>query len=369
MNKITEQQFYDLLSLKLSGDATAKELALLEEQLLLNPQWQFLYDQMMSPHTPLTDEEHTQQAFAAHIVRMQLQGKLGEVTEDKIDLNNESKKAVRRPLYRRLALAGLAAASIGGAIYFTAFHRSANSATAVSEIATRKGSKSNIKLPDGTEVWLNADSKLTYNENFIGSTREVTLTGEAFFDVVHDTAHPFIIHTGNASIRVLGTAFNVRNYPRESSIETTLMRGRIEVSFADRPNEKLILKPLEKLIVSKDTDSLSNAVPAECSQTSTTVHPADKVILTSVTYSATDSLIAETSWVDDKMVFVNQPLEKIAEELERHFAVTIVFKDPKVRKYRYTGVFNNESIEKVLQIIELSKPISYESDGKTIFIH
>lgn len=379
MNKITEQQFYDLLSLKLSGDATTSELTLLQEQLLLHPEWQFLYDQMMQPPTPLTDEERTEQAFAAHVVKMQLQGKLDSGINAPIgystapegsdypgsDYQVAAYPPTKKIHYRKLIFGGLAAAAVAAVIFLMVAHRQSGARSgALSEIATSKGSKSNIKLPDGTEVWLNADSKLSYPENFVGSTREVTLIGEAYFDVVHDTAHPFIIHAGKARILVLGTAFNVRNYPQEKSIETTLMRGKVEVTFTDRPNEQLILKPLEKLIVEKEPDSISSVAGHH----QTYLHPAEKVVLTSVTYSATDSIIAETSWVNDKMVFVNEPFEKIAEDLERHFAVTIIFKSPVVKTYRYTGVFSNESIDKIFHILDLSKKINYAIRDKKIII-
>jgi ferric-dicitrate binding protein FerR (iron transport regulator) len=367
MNKITEQQFYDLLSLKLSGDATARELELLQEQLLLNPQWQFLYDQMMRPYTHLTDVDLTHQAFAAHFVKMQLQGKLKDsyapVLENLVPVPEN--QPAERPLNRKLAFAGVAAASIIGVVFLLVVHQRAapSSAASLNEIATKKGSKSNIKLPDGTEVWLNADSKLSYKENFSGNTREVMLVGEAYFDVARDISHPFIIHTGKASIRVLGTVFNVRNYPQEKSIETTLMHGKIEVSYSDLPKEKIILQPFQKLIVMKEIDEA-----AKSTGKNSAIYPAKKVELTSVTYSSTDSLIAETSWLDDKMVFVNQPLEKIAQELERHFAVTILFENPRVKGYRYTGVFSNESIDKILQILQLSKNITYTIHDKKIII-
>lgn len=118
-------------------------------------------------------------------------------------------------------------------------------------------------------------------------------------------------------------------------------------------------KPFQKLIVMKEIDEA-----AKSTGKNSAIYPAKKVELTSVTYSSTDSLIAETSWLDDKMVFVNQPLEKIAQELERHFAVTILFENPRVKGYRYTGVFSNESIDKILQILQLSKNITYTVHDK-----
>jgi transmembrane sensor len=363
MNKITEQQFYDLLSLKLSGDATAADLALLQQQLTLNPQWQFLYDQMMQPHTPVSNHEHTEQAFAAHLVKMQLQGKMEKTEDDNSEIAAETVYPARRAFYRRLTYGLLAAASVVAIFFFTGtyppFSPEKKSNASHNEIVTKKGSRSNVKLPDGTQVWLNADSKISYAENFIGSSREVKLTGEAYFDVAHDSLHPFIIHTGKASIRVLGTAFNVRNYPQDDKLETTLMRGKIEVTITDRPEVKLIMKPLEKLVLSKTTGLTE---PVNTRQNN------NDILLTSVTYTGTDSAVAETSWLDDKLVFINQPLAKIAEELQRYYSVAISFEDPLVKEYRYTGTFNDVSIEKVMQIIQLSKKINYKINGKQILI-
>ena len=98
-------------------------------------------------------------------------------------------------------------------------------------------------------AWLNADSKLTYDENFRGDYREVSLEGEAFFDVVKDKTRPFIIHTKTLDIRVLGTAFNVSAYESEKNTETALFRGSVEVTLHNNPEKKIVLKPNEKLMV------------------------------------------------------------------------------------------------------------------------
>src|SRR4029078_631833 len=98
-------------------------------------------------------------------------------------------------------------------------------------VSTKRGSKSKVQLPDGTQVWLNADSRIAYNEKFQGNLREVTLEGEAYFDVVRDEKRPFVIHTAAIDIKVLGTAFNVRSYANEKNTETSLIRGSIEVTL------------------------------------------------------------------------------------------------------------------------------------------
>ena len=145
-------------------------------------------------------------------------------------------------------------------------------------------------------------------------------------------------------------------------MEATLIKGKIEVTLTDRPDEKIIIHPQEKIIISKESSLAVNAKR----QTINNIPAVRNVILTTVTFK--DTLIAETGWMKDKMVFVNQPLEKIAEELERKFAVTIIFKNDKVKEYRYTGVFEKETLAEIFQIIRLSRKINYTIDDKIITI-
>ena len=355
MSTISENQFYNLLSLKLSGDADKEQLELLQQQLEVNPQWQFLYDQMMKSGEAYA-KDNIEQSYAAHIVKMQLQGKLeaAPVVEQ---------AEVSKNLFKRVFFAVAVAACIIGFSFFVYFKimEKDHVKNSLNEVATKRGSKSFIKLPDGTQVWLNADSKLTFTENFGDKTREVSLNGEAFFDVFHDAEHPFIIHTGKADVKVLGTTFNIRNYAVDKTMEATLIKGKIEVTLTDRPDEKIIIHPQEKIIISKEGNSIVKEIKSPKA-----TQAVNRVVLTTVTMK--DSLIAETGWMKDKMVFVNQPLEKIAEEIERKFAVTIIFKTNVVKQYRYTGVFEKESVSQIFHIIQLSRKINYTINDKTITI-
>jgi ferric-dicitrate binding protein FerR (iron transport regulator) len=364
MNKQTEQYFFDLISLKLSGDATEKQLAEISTMLKANPSLQFLYDQMIEPvYCDKEAASKADQAYAAHYVKMQLAGMFDSANDQNLEPQVEKTTGFSK---RKLAFIGIAAGIF--TIFFINYSllldksviKQTNNAF-VNEIVTKRGSKSSIKLPDGTIVRLNTDSRLTYLNFTAGKNREVTLIGEAYFDVAHDSSRPFIIHTGKINIKVLGTSFNVRNYPQDKELETSLIKGKIEVSLDSRPEDIITLKPTEKLIIAKEQDELSTA-------TKVTNSIDNKVVLTSITYLRHDSLVAETSWLNDKMVFVNQPLDKIAIELERKYAITINFKDEKVKKYRYTGVFENVSLEKVFQLIKYSKNINYKIDDKNIVI-
>lgn len=303
------------------------------------------------------------QAYATHYVKMQLAGMFDSANNQNLEPELEKPTGFSK---RKLAFIGIAAGIF--TIFFINYSlrldksvtKQTNNAF-VNEVVTKRGSKSSIKLPDGTIVRLNTDSRLTYLNFTAGKNREVTLIGEAYFDVAHDSSRPFIIHTGKINIKVLGTSFNVRNYPQDKELETSLIKGKIEVSLESRPEDIITLKPTEKLIIAKEQDELASATKVKSSID-------NKVVLTSITYLRHDSLVAETSWLNDKMVFVNQPLDKIAIELERKYAITISFKDEKVKKFRYTGVFENVSLEKVFQLIKYSKNINYKIDDKNIVI-
>ena len=364
MNKQTEQYFFDLLSLKLSGDATESQLAEISTMLKVNPSLQFLYDQMIEPvYCEKEAASKADQAYATHYVKMQLAGMFDSANDQNLEPELEKPTGFSK---RKLAFIGIAAGIF--TIFFINYSlrldksvtKQTNNAF-VNEVVTKRGSKSSIKLPDGTIVRLNTDSRLTYLNFTAGKNREVTLIGEAYFDVAHDSSRPFIIHTGKINIKVLGTSFNVRNYPQDKELETSLIKGKIEVSLESRPEDIITLKPTEKLIIAKEQDELATATKVKSSID-------NKVVLTSITYLRHDSLVAETSWLNDKMVFVNQPLDKIAIELERKYAITVSFKDEKVKKYRYTGVFENVSLEKVFQLIKYSKNINYKIDDKNIVI-
>ena len=182
--------------------------------------------------------------------------------------------------------------------YFLIFHnrepgKKTNLPIAQNTVSTNLGSKSKIQLPDGSLVWLNADSRIIYKENFQGPFREVQLTGEAFFEVVKDKEHPFIIHTQSIDLKVLGTAFNVRSYTNEKKTETSLIRGSIEVTLHDNPDKKIVLKPNEKLIVQNNRFTMVRDKPD--AETSEEDEP--MMILSKVHFQRKDSSATETLWV------------------------------------------------------------------------
>ncbi|ACU64583.1 anti-FecI sigma factor, FecR [Chitinophaga pinensis DSM 2588] len=225
---------------------------------------------------------------------------------------------------------------------------------------TSRGEKSTFMLDDGTRVTLNADSKLEYAADFPTKSREVYLTGEAFFDVHGDAQKPFIIHTDKMDIKVLGTAFNVKSYPNETSTEATLLRGAIEVTVADNPDEKIVLKPSQKVVVSDYDSTRKKAVALK------DVVPS----LTTMTYfSQKDTMIMETSWLQNKLTFHDEDFATLARRMERWYNVKISFNADRKKQLRFTGILEGETVAEAFHALNLTEDFAYKIEDSTIVIY
>ena len=201
------------------------------------------------------------------------------------------------------------------------------------------GDKSSIVLPDSSRVWLNSGSKLTFNSDFKGTSRNVTLEGEAFFSVSKDKEHPFRVKTKDIDIEVLGTKFNLKAYPEEINVTTTLVEGSLEISSKTQHTR---IKPDQRLVFNKENKKMALL---EIKDTS-----------------------ADTEWKDGRLVIRNESLDELAPKLRRWFDVDIVFADEKVKQRRFTGVLERESILEVISYFDLSKYVECRIQGNKIII-
>jgi len=237
------------------------------------------------------------------------------------------------------------------------------------QTTTRPTVKSVVTLADGTVVTLNSATTLRYPDSFNGKTREVYLDGEAYFDVHKDHLHPFIIHTNKMNIRVLGTSFNVKSYKNEPLSETTLIRGSIEVTLNDRPSDRIILKPKEKLIVQNSTSINKRTTLADPSSPDTNGKET-RYSLTNLTYFPNnDKTIVETSWVQNKLVFSDKDFSELSEQLERWYGVHIEFANDNLKTYRFTGLFEKESLPQALDALQMIEHFNYKINDTTVYIY
>ncbi|NML20126.1 DUF4974 domain-containing protein [Pseudoflavitalea sp. G-6-1-2] len=378
---MSADRIWELIARKLAGEASDAELQELARLLKDNPDLHFPLQAITElwQQDEAKDLHKTELAFHRHLERMKKQGisfaTPDETAEESATFSIE-KYPRRRKLWTKIAVAAtlLAAASL---IWYYLQPASTTKGTqlaktdANSEIVTRNGSRTMVSLPDGSKVWLNGGSRLNYNKSFGVHHRELTLTGEAYFDVVKNAEQPFVIHTSRLDVRVLGTTFNVKAYPNEKTTEAALVKGSIEVLIRNRPAEKIILKPNEKIIVSGDSTHAKGTGSDSGSRTSS---PA-LVTIRNLTISETDSAVVETAWVQNKLVFAEETFAELAKRMERWYGVTIVFTDPRLEAILFTGSFETETLPQALHALKLTSSsdklkfnYAFSNNNKTVII-
>jgi transmembrane sensor len=370
------ERIWTLMSRKLSGEATGAELAELDELIKIHPDTdipvQFVKEFWTIPAE--ADEDFLEATFHLHTERLKEKGfdlDAGKQETGSLNLDFSEKKGKHKKIFWIGALVTLVAAVILTGFFYNTATTPAKDKIAKSEVSTKNGSRTKIQLPDGSTVWLNSSSKLVYdNEHFGTGVREVSLTGEAYFDVVKNPAKPFVIHTAKMDIKVLGTAFNVKCYPGEKTTETSLIRGSVEVTLKDR-QEKIMMKPNEKLIINNDEvkQTVEPAKPIIASQKAAVLKERPIIELRNhLTLYPADNSIVETAWKENRLVFSSETLEEIALKMERWYGVTIIIASEKLKKELLTGAFEKETIYQALDALQLTTPFTYKMDKNVITI-
>ena len=205
-------------------------------------------------------------------------------------------------------------------------------------IQSGENEPSNIELPDGTVVRLNAKSTLSYQRNFGRSNRKVVLSGEGYFQVKRNEDKPFIVGTGSMDVVVLGTTFNVYAYKEKDFVEMSLVKGRVKVVT---PNKTINVHPNEKVTYHKLTGELR------------------------LKKTAND---IETAWLKKELIFRHEKLVSVFDKLERRYGVTFTIDNKKLLEDRYTGVFVNENINTILDILKIHYEFRYTINNSKIHI-
>lgn len=267
-----------------------------------------------------------------------------------------SKGAPRRRIRRvstvwlRVAAAAVIVPLVSCLLYFfvptsrDVISQAAGDGVGLEKRVNQESDKSLFFLADGTKVWLNTGTRISYARDFgKGKTRDVYLDGEAFFDVVHRANQPFIVHTSSIRIKVLGTSFNVKSYSASKTIETTLVRGkvRIESNVKGRRPGGIELMPNQRAVFDKESKVINiRQVKAEQS----------------------------ASWKQDRLVFDGESIDQVIQQLEKWFDVTIHVENRGHLGCRLSAVIENESLEEVLKMIETTHDVHYTIHGDDVFL-
>ena len=225
---------------------------------------------------------------------------------------------------------------LGNLLYFL-FHDAKftkNQEPVYNELFAAFGTRSALKLSDGTSVWLNSGSSIKYPDRFVGNKRIVELKGEAYFEVEHDPERPFIVETPSISVKATGTKFNVSGYDLDEEAEVTLVSGKVEVNLKDN----------SKNIKSTKLDPDQHYAFNKASGTSS--------ITTEDTYKY-------ISWKDGKLIFRNEPLSVVIKKISQVFNVDIELQGTLLQDYRYRATFQDESLAEILKLLKISSPIDY----------
>ena len=202
-----------------------------------------------------------------------------------------------------------------------------------------------MTLSDGTKVWLNSETEMKYPVVFDRGKREVFITGEAFFEVVKDSARPFIVHTPHTHTTVLGTSFNVKAYRDEQSVFTTLVEGSVLVEVTgngDEPVARIMLEPGMQAAWQEGDRAIS-------------VQPVNAANV--------------AAWKDGKFIFTEEDLEKVLRVLSRWYGVNFICKDSQMEKYTFNGLINkDEKLESVLENLTLTGGPLFNVVGKNVYI-
>lgn len=232
-----------------------------------------------------------------------------------------------------LALVFLAGMGLGDGVF-----KPSNSVS-YTKIIAPEGNKTQIILPDSSYVWLNSGSELQYSSDYSAQKREVIMKGECFFDVVKDPQHPFVVKSSKFQVKVFGTRFNVNENNSKNRTDVTLVSGKVQVLNLQ---DKLIseLNPGQQMVYHDGKFQLQQA----------------------------ENLEALTAWLNNMLIFDNQPFEEVIHYLEKWYGVKIQLDPELYYSHNYTFKVKTESLREVLELISVITPIQYNIEGEQVTI-
>lgn len=206
------------------------------------------------------------------------------------------------------------------------------------------GSKTKLYLPDGTLVWLNAGSRMTYSQGFGVDNRKVELEGEGYFEVKRNEKIPFFVKTKDLQLQVLGTKFNFRDYPEDHEVVVSLLEGKVGLNNLLREEKEAVLSPDERAVLNKAN-----------------------VLLTVESVTASNA----SQWTDGYLFFDEELLPDIAKELERSYNVKIHIANDSLKTFRFYGNFvrREQNIQEVLEALASTEKMQYKIEERNITIY
>lgn len=227
-----------------------------------------------------------------------------------------------------------------GQLQYT-IHSSSSTGAGYHIITTPKGGQYQVSLSDGTKVWLNAGSTIKFPASFANAkNRSISLTGEAYFEVAKDEAHPFLVATKGQQIAVLGTHFNVSAYPDDSSVKTMLLEGSVRIDPSNEALNSTLLKPNQQAILTGGRIAVKDVDAEEA-----------------------------IDWKNGEFIFRKEPLEQVMRKVARWYDVEVVYEDAQLGKTPIGGFFSKtEEFAEVLKVLELTAKVQFKVEGRRVTV-
>jgi ferric-dicitrate binding protein FerR (iron transport regulator) len=318
MARLENSTLKDLLQKEAQGTLTPNEKQKLDD-------WYHEFDKTQKYLKIFRDDEH--EAY----IKQRL---LNRIIEARFEESDTNKNQVKHMWMRWTAIAAVLVIAIAAGLLWIGTNRSTGADKISLSFETGQGQLKKIKLGDGSEVWLNAESKLGVSEHFGQQRRDVYLDGEAYFDVHHDASRPFVVHANHLTTNVLGTAFSVTAYKNSPIQAVTVIRGKVQVAHE--------LHVLGFLTPNKRMEYRIGI---------------DKSLISDVTAASV------MSWKDGKLQFENQNMQDIASRLGRWYGYSVSFEHEQIKNCRYTASFNNQiPLRNLLKVMKEISLLNYKID-------
>ncbi len=316
----TDKKFEEYAQI-LSGECTPEEKQILLERLANNVDERVEFERLQNIWTNYSPETTSSAE------------KIWELTATKLEFEAQPKN-IKLTAWMKYAAAVFIVVSLSLNLYW--FVGQQNTAISWVEYSTKNGEIKQITLPDGSTVTLNSESILLCQSKFGKNARNIFLMGEAFFHVTKNPEAPFSVNTSEMTVRVLGTSFNVSSYANDPIVSTSLEEGKVQIFTKEKPSNPIVLKPQDEALLERANGEI-------------TVNNQQKLI---------------APWREGRLRFHNNELLMITHQLERKFDCEFIFIDEAAESLRFTGDFENETLDEILELLNKAHSFKLKKSGK-----
>ncbi|MBL7968567.1 MAG: FecR family protein [Prolixibacteraceae bacterium] len=353
------QEFKNLLAKFETGNCSREELSRLHE---------LVSDSKSAAQLKNAMFDEIKDFETDHTTSNERYSKVFDQIQQKISQQQQSRQRIINLRFNIIRIAAMVVLAfiLGGTISYFAFKpHQVQIAKSFCEVSAPMGSTSQILLPDNSSVWLNAGSKIKYSTTFNKTERFLQLEGEGYFKVAKNEDIPFIVNAYGFEVKAIGTEFNVKAYKEETTIETTMVEGKVSLHHAtENIMEGVYLIPNQKATFFKKEKDITVEVLKKIEEK----HELNYIPEHRLVIAPRIDPRALISWKENRLIIEREQLSTLTEILSRKYNFSFEFKSDDIKHFSFSGTLEDETLQQVMDVIKFSSPIDYTIVGKTVFI-